>query len=102
MVTGGVVAVFVVTVLPPKCANPGVDFGIGTQAILEIEVGIENVAIFTPVVQASGDFNSGILRGEEAGGCALAVNVAAAVEIGEGCADFEVVLFGGDVFQTKR
>ena len=102
MVAGKACVVVAVAVLPPQCADAGVDFGIGTQAVLEVEVGIEDIAVFAPVAQASGDFDGGVLRGEKVSGCALAVNVRAAVVVSQGCADFEAVLGGGDAFKAER
>ena len=63
MVAGKACVVVAVAVLPPQCADAGVDFGIGAQAVLEVEVGIEDIAVFAPVAQASGDFDGGVLRG---------------------------------------
>lgn len=102
MVAGKACVVVAVAVLPPQCADAGVDFGIGTQSVLEVEVGIEDIAVFAPVAQASGDFDGGVLRGEKVSGSALAVNVRAAVVVSQGCADFEAVLGGGDAFQAER
>lgn len=102
MVAGKACVVVAVAVLSPKGADAGVDFGIGAQAILEIEVGIEDVAVFASAAQAPGDFDGGVLRGEEVSRCALAVNIGTAVVVSQGRADFEAVLGGGDAFQAER
>ena len=54
MVAGKACVVVAVAVLPPQCADAGVDFGIGTQAVLEVEVGIEDIAVFAPVRRRPG------------------------------------------------